>query len=364
MTELMAGTGPLPAAPVTTAPVRTAPIRTALVGFGLSGRVFHAPVLAADERFSLDVIVTGNPERAAAAAQRYPDARVVSTREEMFAAAAELDLTVVATPAHSHVGLAAGGIEHGLHIVVDKPFVVDPTEGRALHAQAAAAGVVLTVYQKQQWDADFLALQKMVANGSFGRVHTFESRLDRWSAQCRQAQQSKQSSARAANAEGLFFDLGTRVVDQAKELFGPVDEISADSARHSMAAGAQTGEGGYVCMQHSSGVRSRLHMHRSGPRFRVLGSGPSYTKWGLEGQAPVPAAGILPLGTERETEADLSWRRAGRDGDVQPVNQRQNANSNFYTMLADALLKGAAVPADPAEPLKVLQIMEDLRGSN
>lgn len=279
----------------------------------------------------------------------------------MFALAGGLDLMVVATPPDSHLRLTAAGIDHGLHVVVDKPFVVDPAEASALTAQAAAAGVVLTVYQKQQWDADFLALQKMVSGGSFGEVHTFESRLDRWSPQCSRPAQAADG---VAAADGLFFDLGTRVVDQAKELFGPIKEISPDPARHSLAAGAQTGEAGYVCLQHASGVRSRLHMHRTGPRFRVLGSGPSYTKWGLEGQAPVPAAGILPLGPEGGTDTDLSWRRMGRDGDVRPIADGQDPNPNFYAMLADTLLHGAAVPADPAEPLEVLRIMENLHGAS
>ena len=62
-----------------------APIRTAVVGFGISGKVFHAPLIAADADYSLDVIVTADPDRAAEAARLYPDARIVPTPEDLFA---------------------------------------------------------------------------------------------------------------------------------------------------------------------------------------------------------------------------------------------------------------------------------------
>ena len=64
------------------------PIRTAVIGFGTSGRIFHAPFLDADPEFSLDVIVTGDPSRRAAAEARHPLARVVATPEDVWADAA------------------------------------------------------------------------------------------------------------------------------------------------------------------------------------------------------------------------------------------------------------------------------------
>ena len=82
------------------------PIRAAVVGFGVSGRVFHTPFLEADPAYSLDVIVTGDAERAAEAARRHPSASVVATVEEMLARAADLDLVVIGTPPATHAGIA------------------------------------------------------------------------------------------------------------------------------------------------------------------------------------------------------------------------------------------------------------------
>ena len=51
-------------------------LRTAVVGFGLSGSVFHAPLIAADPSYSLDVVATSDAGRQAAVAERYRRAGV------------------------------------------------------------------------------------------------------------------------------------------------------------------------------------------------------------------------------------------------------------------------------------------------
>ncbi|WP_026818596.1 Gfo/Idh/MocA family oxidoreductase [Arthrobacter castelli] len=353
------------------------PIRTALVGFGVSGRVFHAPAIASDPRYSLDFIVTSNEERAADAADRYPDAAIVPGREELFASADDLDLMVIATPPFAHVGLAADGISHGLHVSVDKPFVVNSDEGTELIEQAKQAGVVLTVFQNRRWDEDFLELRSMIDDGHFGKVHTFESRVDEWSETCRQAEEATAGASKnaasagkdgdSAEASGLFFDLGTRVVEQAKELFGPVRNVTADKERHSMATVAAPSDAEpdtYVSLEHDSGVRSRLWMNRSGPRFRVLGSESTYTKWGWDGQSWALAAGVLPEEPGTSPYDEGTWGRLGRDGLVEPVVDTRDSNPDFYSMLSNCLLDDGPVPVDPAGPLEVLRIMEDIRAAD
>src|SRR5687768_10866181 len=110
-------------------------IRTAVVGFGVSGKVFHAPLIAADPGYSLDVIVTADPARAAEAARLYPQARVVPTPEALFALSGDLDLVILGTPPLTHFDLASTAIAHGLHVVVDKPFVTASGQGEGLITQ-------------------------------------------------------------------------------------------------------------------------------------------------------------------------------------------------------------------------------------
>src|SRR3954466_8590496 len=127
-----------------------APIRTAIVGFGISGKVFHAPLIAADPAYSLDVIVTADPQRAAEAVRLYPHARITPTPEALFALAGDLDLVILGTPPLTHFDLAATAVAHGLHVVVDKPFVPASAQGTELLSRASKAGVQLTVFQNRR----------------------------------------------------------------------------------------------------------------------------------------------------------------------------------------------------------------------
>ena len=104
-------------------------IRTAVVGYGLSGSVFHAPLIAADSRYSLDVIATSDAGRQAAAVDRYPGVKTVPDADAVLAMAGDLDLVVLGTPPATHYPLAKAALEAGLDVVVDKPFTVTSAEG-------------------------------------------------------------------------------------------------------------------------------------------------------------------------------------------------------------------------------------------
>lgn len=335
------------------------PIRTAVVGFGVSGKVFHAPLIAADPDYSLEVIVTADPERAAEAARLYPDARVVPTPEALFALAAGLNLVILGTPPATHLDLAATAIAHGLHVVVDKPFVTTPAHGEELITRASDAGVQLTVFQNRRWDADFLTLQKLVRDGALGEVRSFESRFEWWRPE---GFGNWRDTATVAEGGGILQDLGAHLIDQAIQLFGPVAESYGETANHGHPDGADTEA--FVSLLHESGVRSRLWMNgmaaQVGPRFHVLGSTAGYTKWGLDSQEPDLAAGMPPSDPAYGTDPQVSWGVLGVDGATEPVPAEKGAYPRFYTELAAALRGGGPLPVDPAGPLDVLTIIEKI----
>lgn len=337
-----------------------APVRTAVVGFGISGKVFHAPLIAADPRYSLDVIVTADPARAAEAARLYPRARIVPTPEALFAQAGELDLAVLGTPPLTHFDLAATAIAHGLHVVADKPFVPTSAQGEKLIALASEAGVQLTVFQNRRWDADFLTLQKLVRDGALGETRTFESRFEWWRPE---GFGNWRDTASLAEGGGILHDLGAHLIDQAIQLFGPVAESYGETANHGPAPeGADTEA--FVSLLHDSGVRSRLWMNgmaaQAGPRFHVLGSKAGYTKWGLDSQEPALAAGMTPSDPAYGVDPQDSWGVLGVDGSNAPVPAERGAYPRFYTELATALHGQGTVPVDPAQSLKVLRIIEKI----
>ena len=337
-----------------------APVRTAVVGFGISGKVFHAPLVAADADYSLDVIVTADPARAAEAARLYPHARIVPTPEEMFALAGDLDLVILGTPPHTHFDLAATAIARGLHVVVDKPFVPTSAQGEELIARASDGGVQLTVFQNRRWDADFLTLQNLLRREALGELRTFESRFEWWRPE---GFGNWRDSVSLAEGGGILHDLGAHLIDQAIQLFGPVETSYGETANRGTNPEAADTEA-FVSLLHESGVRSRLWMNgmaaQVGPRFHVLGSESGYTKWGLDGQEPALAAGMPPSDPVYGVDPQESWGLLGVDGAASPVPAERGAYPEFYVQLAAALRGEGPLPVDPAGPLEVLRIIEGI----
>lgn len=337
-----------------------APIRTAVVGFGVSGKVFHAPLIAADPNYSLDVIVTADPVRAAEVARLYPQARIVPSAEDMFAQAGDLDLVVLGTPPLTHLELGATAIACGLNVVVDKPFVTAVTHGEELIARASDAGVQLTVFQNRRWDADFLTLRKLLTDGAVGEVRTFESRFEWWRPE---GFGNWRDSATLAEGGGILHDLGAHLIDQAIQLFGPVEESYGETANlgaHPEAADTEA----FVSLLHESGVRSRLWMNgmaaQVGPRFLVLGSKAGYTKWGLDGQEPALAAGITPSDPAYGVDPQEFRGLLGVDGTAMPVPAEKGDYPRFYRELAASLRGEGQPPVNPAEALESLKIIESI----
>src|SRR4029453_18965036 len=144
------------------------PIRTAIAGFGLSGSVFHAPFIASNTAYELAVIATSDAQRQAKAAERYPQAKIVNTPEDILALADKLDLIVLGTPPATHYPLAKAALEAGLDVVVDKPFVIHSAQGEELIELADRLGRVLTVYQNRRWDGEALTVRKLLDAGTLG----------------------------------------------------------------------------------------------------------------------------------------------------------------------------------------------------
>ncbi|TLW95001.1 oxidoreductase [Saccharomonospora piscinae] len=339
--------------------VSSGPVRTAVVGFGVSGRVFHAPFLACDPAYSLDAVVTADPERAATARSAHPGVEVLPHAEDVLARAADFDLVVVGTPPRTHAELASRALDAGLHVVVDKPFAVSSAQGTALVERAREAGRVLTVFQNRRWDGDFRTLRGLVERGELGRVHTFESRFESWKPG---GPRSWKAATPVADGGGILFDLGSHLIDQAMRLFGPVEDVWADVTRRTpgLPDGAADDDT-LVVLRHRDGTRSRLSMSSlaalPGPRFHVLGDRAAYTTWGLDPQEAALRAGALP--TDDGFGLDREPGLLGAGDDTRRVPGERGDYGAFYRQLAHALTgDGTPPPVDPRDAVAVLAVIE------
>jgi predicted dehydrogenase len=334
-----------------------APLRVGLLGYGIAGRVFHAPLIAATPGLRLDAIVTANPERREQARQEHPDARLVDDADQLWRAPDQLDLVVVATPNRQHAPMARAALAAGLPVVVDKPLAPSAAESRALVDEAARRGVPLTVFQNRRWDGDFLTVRSLVEKGELGRVTRFESRFERWRPAIKPGWRE---SAAPGEAGGALFDLGAHLVDQAVQLFGPVQHVYAEVDRRR--PGAEVDDDAFVALTHAGGVRSHLWMSavtpQLGPRMRVLGDRAGYTTYGLDVQEAALRDGGRPDAPGWGEVPPEQYGRLGVDGELHPVPTEPGRYQDFYAQVAAALRDGAPMPVDPRDAVATVTLIE------
>ncbi|WP_328532489.1 Gfo/Idh/MocA family oxidoreductase [Micromonospora zamorensis] len=332
-------------------------LRVGLLGYGLAGRVFHAPLIAATPGLRLDAIVTRDPQRREQARQHFPDARLVDDADEFWRTPDALDLVVVATPNRLHVPMARAALAAGLPVVVDKPLAATAAEGRTLVDEATERGVPLTVFQNRRWDGDFLTARRLVEQGELGRVLRFESRFERFRPTIKPGWRELASPEEAG---GALFDLGAHLVDQAVQLFGRVDRVYAEVDRRR--AGAAVDDDAFVALTHANGVHSHLWMGavtaQLGPRLRVLGDRAGYTTYGLDVQEAALHDGGRPDQPGWGEVPPERYGKLGVDGDLRPVPTEPGAYQSFYAQVATALRDGAPMPVNPRDSVATVELIE------
>jgi scyllo-inositol 2-dehydrogenase (NADP+) len=349
---------------MTNEPPPTEQLRVAVVGYGLAGSVFHAPLVAATPGMRVAAVVTGNAERAEKARQTYDGLEVFADVDSLLAKPADIDLVVVASPNRTHAPTALAAIDAGIAVVVDKPFAVSADEGESLIEAAAARGVPLSVFQNRRWDGDFLTLRRLLGEGALGEVTRYESRFERWRPV---AGAGWRESGAPSDAGGLLFDLGAHLIDQALVLFGPATHVYAEVDRRR--AGVQADDDVFVALTHESGVRSHLWCSAIasdlGPRMRVLGTRSAYVKHGLDVQENALRGGGRPDRDEAwGTENEASYGTLGVVGEATPIATEPGAYQRYYEGVAAALRGDGDLPVDPRDSVEGLRIIEAARRSH
>ena len=340
----------------------TGTIRVALVGYGLAGAVFHAPLIAVVDGLDLSAIVTRDPERRARARRDFPGAELLEAADEIWERPGAFELVVVAAPNRVHVPLARAAIDAGIAVVVDKPLAAAASEARELVDAARARDVVLTVFQNRRWDGDFLTASRLVAEQALGRVFRFESRFERWRPELSGGWRELPG---AEEAGGLLFDLGSHLVDQALVLFGPVRQVYAElDVRR---PGATVDDDSFVALTHLTGVRSHLWMSsvaaQSAPRLRVLGDRAAYVKYGMDVQEEALRQGLRPRAPGWGEEPEEHWGLLGAGDRVERIRTDPGAYERFYEGVAAAIRDGSPPPVDPVDAVSALELLDAARAS-
>lgn len=338
-------------------------IGVAIVGYGLAGSVFHAPLIASNPDLELVSVVTANPERTAQAKAQHTGVRIHRTVEELWSDAEAHDLVVVATPNRWHVTVALAALDAGLHVVVDKPFAPSSADGRRIASAAAERNLVLTVFQNRRLDGDFLTLRRLIAEGALGQPFRFESRYERWRPELPGRAWRERGDPQEAG--GVLFDLGSHLADQAIQLFGPPSHVYAEVERRR--PGAQVDDDAFIALTHRGDVRSHLWASlvsgSLGPRFRALGPAGTFEKHGIDGQEDQLSAGVGPGHPDYGREPKERWGVLAAGDEVTPIETERGAYPRFYEGVVDAIRTGAPPPVAPMEAVLTIEVLEAARAS-
>ncbi|HYD54865.1 MAG TPA: Gfo/Idh/MocA family oxidoreductase [Gemmatimonadaceae bacterium] len=331
-------------------------IRVGLIGYGLGGEAFHAPFIAATPEMELAAIVTRDEGRRARARERYPDATLVDEPEALWTRGL-VDLVVITTSNRAHAPLARAAIEAGMSVVIDKPMAVNAADALDLVKLAADRQVMLTVYQNRRWDGDFLTLRRLLREGALGTIHRFESRFERWRPTPRGDWRERGDPAEGG---GVLLDLGSHLIDQALELFGPVAQVHAelDTRR----PGVEAEDDAFVALTHESGVRSHLLMSlvsaRETYRYRLIGERGMYVKTGVDVQEAALRAGERPTMVGWGIEPESQWGTLYVGDEERRMPSEAGNYIGFYAGVAMALTEGAPPPVEPADAVHVLEVID------
>ncbi len=330
-------------------------IRAGIIGFGLGGRIFHAPFLQAVDGLELAAILErhGND-----AAEAYPGVPIVRSVKELLEQP-ELELVVVTTPPSTHYQLARQCLEAGKHVVIDKPFTPGSAQALRLIGLARSQKVLLSAYQNRRWDGDFLTLQKLIADGELGRVVSLESRFERFHPGLRPKPWQEQNLP----GNGLVHDLGTHLADQALVLFGTPEAVTAD-IRYDRDQTAVND--GFAIHLHYPRLRvslySTLLASVPGPRFVVHGTNGSYVKYGLDPQEPALKSGAAVGGPQWGEEPESAFGKLTRMQNGAAVEHvvptLPGDYRAYYENVRDAILGHAPLAVPGGQGWRVIRLLE------
>lgn len=337
-------------------------IDVGLVGFGLAGRAFHAPVIRAVPGLRLAAIVQRNGNEAAT---QYPDVRVVRTLVELLNIR-EIRLVVIATPNDSHYALAHRCLAAGRDVLVDKPFTTTLEKAATLVQLARKQGRLITVYQNRRFDGDFQAVRQLVAGGALGRIVRFESNYDRYRPQLRPGAWRE----RSGSGTGIFFDLAPHLIDHALLLLGMPEALTADIRIER--EGAVADDAFDLAFHYPRGLRADLRSSilavTARPRFLLHGTQGAFLKQSFDPQENNLRQGHIPTDTAWGAEPEENWGVLTLSENDTLVQRRIPPADcdyrDFYANLRDALLGKAALAVTPEWALDVMRLLELARQSS
>lgn len=326
----------------------------ALASFGMSGQVFHGPLLHLHPGFQLISILERNRELSR---ERYPEARIVRTYKDLLQQE-QVDLVVVNTPDPLHYEMARLALLAGKHVIVEKPFVRKSREGQELIKLAKRAGLLLSVFHNRRWDGDFRTVRKIIEEGKLGRLVEYEAHFDRY------RNYIQENTWKEESGEGsTLYNLGSHLIDQALVLFGKPEHVYADV--RILRTGGKVDDAFTVLLGYPEvkvTLKAGYLVRESPPRFQLQGTEGSFLKSGIDPQEEALKRGELPSGADWGREAESEWGLLHTGSGEKEFNGKYETLPgrylDFYEDIHRSLQEGRAPSVTAEQANLVIRVIE------
>ena len=328
-----------------------APIKTGIIGFGLSGQVFHAPFLHTHPGFEIKKVVERHDSKSK---EIYPYVDVVNNYQDLLDDP-EIDLIIHCTPNIYHFQYVKESLLAGKHVVIEKPFTPSSKEADELIELANSKGLKIFVYQNRRWDGDFLTIKKIISDGQLGSIKYYEAHFDRYSPQRTRAAWRDEELP----GSGILFDLGSHLIDQALNLFGLPETIFAEieaQREHSLIDDYFKLKLGYKQLEVV--ITAGMLVKEPGPRFIIRGDKGSFTKYGIDPQEGMLKQGNMP-GSGNWGIEDSEFHGVLSIGNNEHSIATEAGNYlGFYQNVFDVLIENKEMKVKPQEARNVIRLIE------
>lgn len=336
------------------------PIITALLSYGMSGEVFHAPLIIANPKFQLKLVAERSTQKVS---QRFASVKSVKDYKEIINDPG-IELVVVNTPNETHYRYTKEALEAGKHVIVEKPFTVTSEEADLLIALAKSKNKILTVFQSRRWDGDFLTLKQVMNDQLLGKVVEFEAHYDRF----RNYIEPGTWKEEAKPGTGILYNLGSHMLDQTLVLLGMPEEVDARLGAHR--PNGKVADYYDVRLTYKDMlviVKSSYLVKEQGPRYVLHGTEGSFVKYGIDPQEQALKEGKLP-GINWGLEEKRWWGKLNTTIDGKQVEQQvETLPGNypaFYENVYEAIREGKPLAVKPEESRDVIRLIEMCEESN
>ncbi len=337
------------------------PIVTAILSYGMSGEVFHAPLIDAHPGFKLKTILERKAEKSK---QYYSLVNIARSIDEVMNDP-EIELIVVNTPNDTHLNFTMRALEAGKHVIVEKPFTNTSQDSDKLIELAKKKQRMLSVFQNRRWDGGFITLKKIIDSGVLGKIVEYEAHYDRF----RNYIAPNTWKEEAGPGSGILYNLGSHMLDQVLVLFGKPESVSAK-------IGIQR-PGGRVddfydlrlsYKELNVIVKSSYLVREAGPIYVVHGVNGSFVKYGLDPQEEALKVHRIPGNPGWGTEPENYWGKLNTEIDGAPFEGKIETTPGnyltYYQNIYEAIREGKALAVTGEDGKNVIRLIEACIKSN